>query len=137
MAVYLAATLMTTSALGGELLQNGSFEQPSTDDLSELFKTDQQQIPGWQFTGGSVEVVNHTRLLPGEGFQCLLLPSLDGAPGVIRQSFILPAAAPIHISFKLAASRAVSGTVEVLLDGHVVKTVQLAESWKPEEIRAN
>lgn len=135
MVAFLAAAALATPTLRGEnLLQNGSFEQPGTDELSELFKTDQQQIPGWRFTGGSVEVVNHVRLLPGDGFQCLLLPCLDGVPGIIRQTFTLPASAPLRLSFKLAASKAVDGTVEVLLDDHVARTVRLADSWKPEEI---
>jgi len=122
------------SATGAELLRNGSFERPVTDSLSQSFELNQQDIPGWRFSGGNVRVVNHTRLLPPDGFQCLLLPGSAGGASVIRQEFELKEAGPVRLSLKLAASKAVDGEIEIALDGNTVQSVRLSEFWKPEEM---
>ncbi len=135
-ASFVALCLFVAAILSNaeELLQNGSFEEPITDDLSRAFSVDQQGIPGWEFSGGDVRLVNHTRLLPGAGFQSLLLPCTANESSAIRQAFNLDQAGPVRIEFKLAASKAVDGTVEVDLDDKGVKSVRLSDFWKPEEI---
>ena len=126
--------LVATSLDSAELLRNGSFEQPVTDDLSQTFQLNQQDIPGWKISGGSVCLVNHTRLLAGEGFQSLLLPCSASESAAIQQEFDLAAGGSVLISFKLAASKAVDGEIEIVLDKHTTKTIRLSEFWKPEEI---
>ena len=126
--------LAGTSLNAVELLRNGGFERPITDDLSEDFQPNQQNIPGWEFSGGTVSLINHTRLLAGEGFQSLLLPCSADASASIQQEFNLDAGGPVRISFKLAASKAVDGEIEVVLDDHPIKIIRLSEFWKPEEI---
>jgi Protein of unknown function (DUF642) len=123
-----------TSLHAVELLRNGGFERPITDDLSEDFQLNQQNIPGWEFSGGTVSLINHTRLLAGEGFQSLLLPCSADASASIHQEFNLDANGTVRISFKLAASKAVDGEIEIVLDDHSLKTIRLSEFWKPEEI---
>lgn len=117
-----------------ELLSNGGFERPISDDLSHVFQLDQQDIPGWEFSGGPVTLLNHTRLLPGAGFQSLLLPCSAGGSAAIQQQFQLPAAGPVRIAFKLAASKAVDGEIEIALDGKPIKSIRISEFWKPDEI---
>jgi len=112
-----------------ELLHNGGFEKPLVDGLTQAYPVDQQVIPGWQFSGGTVQILNHTRLLPGEGFQSLLLPCTATASASIRQEFNVDTAGPLRISFHLAASKAVAGEIAILLDGHA-----LSEFWQPDEI---
>ena len=126
--------LVATSLDAAELLRNGGFEQPATDDLSQTFQLNQQDITGWKFSGGSVCLVNHTRLLAGEGFQSLLLPCSASESAAIQQEFDLAAGGSVLISFKLAASKAVDGEIEIVLDKHTTKTIRLSEFWKPEEI---
>ena len=126
--------LISTSLNAGELLNNGSFELPTTDDLSQDFQLNQQMIPGWEFSGGSVSVVNHTRLFPGDGFQSLLLPCSASGSSAIRQKFDVTTDGPVRISFKLAASKAVDGEIEIALDGKAIRTIQLSKFWKPDEI---
>ncbi|MGC9944586.1 MAG: DUF642 domain-containing protein, partial [Verrucomicrobiota bacterium] len=126
--------LVGTSLKAVELLRNGGFERPITDDLSEDFQLNQQNIPGWEFWGGTVSLINHTRLLAGDGFQSLLLPCSAGKSASIRQEFNLDASGPVRLSFKLAASKAVDGEIKIFLDEHSIKTIRLSEFWKPEEI---
>ena len=133
--IILAALFLNGNALSAvELLRNGEFEQPVTDELSQVFQLNGPVIPGWQFTGGSVQLVNHTRLLPGEGFQSLLIPGRAQASASIRQTFTVVGGGPVLVSFKLAASKAVDGEVEVWLDHKQVKSIRLSEYWKPDEI---
>ena len=122
------------SVNAGELLRNGSFERPVTDGLSQSFELNQQGIPGWEFSDGSVRVVNHTRLLPPDGFQSLLLPCSAAGSSTIRQEFEATNAGPVKISFQLAASKAVDGEIEIALDGNSIKSIRLSEFWKPEEM---
>ena len=133
-ALLLASLVAGISLHAAELLRNGGFERPITDELSQIFETNQQGVPGWQFSGGDVCIVNHTRLLAGEGFQCLLLPCSASDSAAIRQSFDLAAGGPARISFKLAASKAVDGEIEIFLDDRTIKSVRLSEFWKPGEI---
>lgn len=119
---------------GAELLQNGSFERPLTEELSQDFPLNQQDIPGWKFFGATVSIVNHTRLLAGDGYQSLLLPCTATESPVLQQSFQLETQGPVRISFKLAASKAVDGEVAVVLDDEIIQTVHLAQWWKPEQI---
>jgi hypothetical protein len=126
--------LVGISMNADEVLCNGGFERPITDDLSQEFQLNQQEIPGWKFSGGGVSVVNHTRLLPGEGFQSLLLPCSASTTSAISQEFSLKSNGPVHIRFKMAASKAVNGQIEITLDGRPVKTFRLSEFWRPDEI---
>ena len=133
--LFVAASLFAgTFSPATELLRNGGFEQPISDDLSRNFPTNQQGIAGWEFSGGSVTLLNHTRLLPGDGFQSLLLPCNATESSAIQQKFTVPATGPVRISFKLAASKAVNGKIETVLDNNVVKSIRLSEFWKPDEI---
>ncbi len=133
--LWITVWLFLGTSIGAkELLNNGSFELPVTDDLAESYELSQQDIPGWDFFGGAVCLVNHTRLLAGEGFQSLLLPCDASDLPSIRQQFNLDAGGPILISFKLAASKAVDGEIGIVLDGNTLKTIRLSEFWKPEEI---
>lgn len=117
-----------------ELLNNGGFERPISDDLSHVFQLDQQDLPGWKFSEGPVTLLNHTRLLPGEGFQSLLLPCSASASAAIQQPFQLPAAGPVRISFELAASKAVDGEIEIAVDSQPVRSIHIAQFWQPDEI---
>jgi hypothetical protein len=132
--VFLLVLFLGMALDGAELLRNGGFEQPITDDLSQTFELNQQAIPGWTFFGGSVSIVNHTRLLAGEGFQCLLLPCTATGSSALRQPFNVATAGPLRIAFKLAASKAVDGEIDILLDARPLKTIRLSEFWKPDEI---
>jgi hypothetical protein len=133
-AFLLASWLAGISLHAAELLQNGGFELPITDELSQAFDPHQQDIPGWQFSGGDICIVNHTRLLAGGGFQCLLLPCTGSNSAAIRQSFNLVSNGPVRISFKLAASKAVDGEIQIFLDERTVKSIRLFQFWKPGEI---
>lgn len=128
------ALFFPTALPAAELLRNGGFELPVTDELTQEFAPNPSAVPGWDNSGGSVCVVNHTRLLPGEGFQSLLLPCTKEQAPVLRQKFELPAAGPVQVEFKLAASKAVEGDLEISLDDRALKTVRLSEFWRPEEI---
>ena len=129
-----AQFLNGTPSSAVELLRNGGFEQPIIEELSQNFQLNQQNIPGWRFTGGSVTLVNHTRLLAGEGFQSLLLPCTASESPSVQQKFALGGGGPVRISFKLGASKAVDGDIEVFLDDKTVKSIRLSQFWKPEEI---
>src|SRR5450756_895651 len=113
---FLSLILTGTFLPAAELLRNGGFEFPSTDDLFRDFPPDQQGIPGWIFSGGGVSLANHTRLLAGEGFQSMLLPCTANVSPTLRQEFNLDAGGPVRIAFKLAASKAVDGQIEIRLD---------------------
>jgi hypothetical protein len=112
------------------LITNGGFELPLVDDLSRRFEASDSSIPGWQIVSGAVQIVNHTRLFPHEGFQCLLLECEDGRLSSIAQTFDGPAG--VSITFELAASRASRAVLEVVLNGRgqILPSDQL---WKPDE----
>ncbi|HEV2692553.1 MAG TPA: hypothetical protein VG347_06615 [Verrucomicrobiae bacterium] len=131
---FLSLALIGTALPAEELLRNGGFELPGMDDLSRDFSPKEQEITGWSFSGGGVSLINHTRLLAGEGFQSILLPCTATGSPVLQQQFNLAVAGPVRVSFKLAASKAVDGEIDIGLDGATVKTIRLAEFWKPEEI---
>jgi hypothetical protein len=118
----------------GELIRNNGFELPLTDELSRAFLFNHQDIPFWEYTGEKVLIVNHTRLLSGEGFQSLLLPCDARELSSVQQKISTDINGYVRISLKLAVSKAVDGVIEVFLDSNTVKTIHMAEFWKPEEI---
>jgi hypothetical protein len=66
----------------GNLLMNGSFEQPHL--TAPQLTTD---LPGWRITQGSVDIVSGWQPAPGQGSQSLHLLGSPGAGGAIEQSF--------------------------------------------------
>jgi uncharacterized protein DUF642/fibronectin type III domain protein/lectin-like protein len=78
-----------TSFPPGNLLSNGSFEQPAlSPGTASATLTHATDLPGWRITRGSVDVVLAPtwQAAPGEGSQTLALAGAAGA-GTIEQSF--------------------------------------------------
>ena len=115
------------------LIKNGDFEYPVTDELS-LKIANNDEFPGWKFDY-PVSIINHTRLFPYSNFQCLLLPAISGLKTIIRQDFYLNKNTNIQLSFALAASRIESGKFKVYIDGLVVDTREYSDYWIPSETR--
>ena len=67
------STVATTSILAANLIQDGGFEQPVTSTFLDVAAPDGTTIPGWDVTGGSVDVVNAA----GNGFD--VGPAFEGA----------------------------------------------------------
>lgn len=115
------------------LLRNGDFEYPVTDELSLKinFQTD---LPAWKFDF-PVSIINHLRLFPYSNFQCLLLPVITNQKTAIRQNFNIEKNSRINVSFAIAASRLRSGILKVFLDGGEIDSHEYAEYWIPSETR--
>lgn len=127
--------LALTSLMGypQNLLKNGDFEYPITDELS--LKIDQTAgLPGWTIDS-PVSVINHTRLFPFSNFQCLLLPAKADQKSSVRQDFRTEKKGKIDVSFAFAASRLESGTLKVKLDGREIASREYADYWVPAETR--
>lgn len=115
------------------LLLNGDFEYPVTDELS--MKIDQGNgLPGWTFDS-PILVINHTRLFPYSNFQCLLLPAKTDKRTSIGQSFSIAKKGKVDVSFAFAASRLESGSLKVTLDGREIAAREFTDYWVPAETR--
>ena len=111
------------------LIQNGDFEYPVTDELS--LKMNQDFIlPGWSFDI-PVTVINRTRLFPYSNFQSLLIPANPSQSAYIKQDFYIENRENINVSFALAASRILSGKLTVKIDGVRVGQHDYSEYWVP------
>ena len=115
---------------GRQLVINGGFELPLVDDLTQRFEAGDRSIPGWEIGSGAVQIVNHTRLFPHEGYQCLLLECEQGKLSSIAQSFAGPAG--VSITFMLGASRVRRAVLEVLLNGRG-SIMPTTDFWQPQE----
>jgi len=115
------------------LIKNGDFEYPVTDELS-LKMENKDQLPGWTFDS-PVSIINHTRLYPYSNFQCLLIPAISGHKTIIRQDFYINKNTGILLSFALAASRIESGIFKVCIDGRVIDSREYTDYWVPSETR--
>lgn len=115
------------------LLTNGDFECPVTDELS-LKISQQDDLPGWKFDS-PVSIINHIRLFPYSNFQCLLLPAKPGHKTSIRQNFAVDKKSKINISFAFAASRLEGGKLKVNVDGREITSREYVEYWIPSETR--
>jgi hypothetical protein len=115
-------------SVGENLVRNGDFENPLTDKLALW----DGKLSDWEIKGATL-VVNHLRLFPFSGFQCLAMRS--GAPSQISQEIEVKKPGKLTISFALAASRIVGGEVVVLLDDKPVGSRRYSDYWKPEETR--
>jgi hypothetical protein len=120
---------MTVSV--SSLAINGGFERPLVDDLAQRFEAGDASIPGWEIASGAVQIVNHTRLFPHEGYQCLLLECETNQRPVITQSFEGPIGVSIH--FAIGASRAQRAVLDVLFNGHC-SALPVTDLWKPQEL---
>jgi hypothetical protein len=115
------------------LIKNGDFEYPVTDELS-LKITQHDEIPGWK-CDSPVSIINHTRLFPFSKFQCLLLPVLPGQKTGIRQDFNVDGNSQITVSYAFAASRIESGKLKVYIDGQEIDSREYTDYWIPSETR--
>jgi len=115
------------------LIKNGDFEYPVTDELS--FKVDDQtRMPDWKFDF-PVSIINHIRLFPYSNFQCLLLPAKPDRSTSIRQNFATTLKGNFSISFAFAASRLESGKLKVSIDGHEIANREYCDYWTSAETR--
>ncbi len=122
-----------TSLKSQNLLYNGDFEYPVTDELSMCINGT-ATLPGWGFEP-AVSLINHTRLFPFSNFQCLLLPANLEQKARISQVFTMEQPGNINISFALAASRMESGKLRVMVDQKLLDTREYSEFWTPTETR--
>jgi len=111
-----------------DLIRNGSFESPLTDNLSWAGG----KPADWDIKGSSL-LVNHLRLFPFSGFQCLTMRA--GEPFEASQEVEVKKPGKLAVSFALAASRIVGGEVGVFIDDKPVGTRRYCDYWKPEETR--
>jgi len=115
------------------LIKNGDFEYPITNDLS-LNISQQKQMPEWKFDS-PVSIINHLRLFPFSNFQCLLLPAKSRGKATIKQDFSVDKNSNINVSFALAASRIVRGKLKILIDGREIGSREYSDFWIPSETR--
>lgn len=119
--------LLSLKGYPQNLLRNGDFEYPTTDELSLKVNSSSEMI-GWEIQS-PVVVVNHTRLFPYSNFQCLLLPVIGGQKASIVQHFNIPQDGKVKISFAFAASRLENGKLIVRLDGKEIATRAYTDYW--------
>ncbi|MGE5447261.1 MAG: hypothetical protein ACM3PR_02790, partial [Bacteroidales bacterium] len=119
--------LLSLKGYSQNLLRNGDFEYPTTDELSLKVNSSSEMI-GWEIQS-PVVVVNHTRLFPYSNFQCLLLPVIGGQKASIVQHFNIPQDGKVKISFAFAASRLENGKLIVRLDGKEIATRAYTDYW--------
>jgi len=124
---------ITTICNAQNLIKNGDFEYPTTDELS-LSIDQQSKMQGWEFDF-PISVINHTRLFPYSNFQCLLLPAKPDHKTSIRQNFRMDKKGKISISFAVTASRLESGKLNVSIDGHEIANREYRDYWIPSETR--
>ncbi|MDP4238433.1 MAG: hypothetical protein Q8904_03055 [Bacteroidota bacterium] len=115
------------------LIKNGDFEYPITDELS-LTIHPQEGLPGWKFDL-PVSIINHTRLFPYSNFQCLLLPAKSGLKTSIRQDFTVDKNINVNVSYAFAASRIESGKLKVYIDSREIDSREYTVYWVPSETR--
>jgi len=115
------------------LIKNGDFEYPVTDELS-LKVVDQNKMPDWKFDF-PISIINHTRLFPYSNFQCLLLPAEPDHNTSIRQNFTTLKNENISLSFAFAASRLKSGKLKVSIDGLEIANREYCDYWTSNETR--
>jgi len=125
--------LISLKGYSQNLLKNGDFEYPTTDELS-LPVHPPGELLHWQI-GASVALVNHTRLFPASGYQCLLLPARPGKKVSIVQDFFIEKKGNVRLSFAFAASRLLSGRLYWRIDGNEIASQSYADYWSPPETR--
>lgn len=133
LSIVLLLLMVSLKDYSQNLIINGDFEYPITNDLS-LKINQQSEMPDWKF-GSPVVIINHLRLYPYSNFQCLLLPAKSDHKVGISQSFLLEKNGKITISFAFAASRLERGKLKVLIDGHEIAAHEYADFWIPSETR--
>ena len=131
--LFLLFMFSSTICLSQNLIKNGDFETPTTDELS-LTIDQQNKMPEWKFEF-PVTLINHTRLFPYSNFQCLLLPAKSDHKSSIRQIFSIEKKGKVDISFAFAASRMESGKLKVNIDGHEIISKDYTDYWIPSETR--
>ena len=129
----LFSIIISQKGYSQNLIKNGDFEYPVTDELS--FKiTQHDEIQGWK-CDLLVSIINHIRLFPFSNFLCLLLPAISRQKTGIRQDFNVDGNSQINVSYAFAASRIESGKLKVFIDGHEIDSREYTDYWIRSEMR--
>lgn len=133
MFLFFTLTVTISSTQSQNLIKNGDFEYPITDELSLKINTS-DQLQGWEFQY-PVSVINHIRLFPYFNFQSLLIPALNMEKSTISQKFVVDKSGMVEISFAIAASRIENGRLRLTIDGKEIFLKKYTELWTPSETK--